>query len=115
MGLLGRTVIVAAAAALFAACGPSEPVVVSSADFGDAWPFHAEEATLFCEGPQAIWAEIDGQHYPLNALAHGWVKERHPDITLIPLETAWRDQPDNPGAKSDLGPVMDVALAICDG
>ena len=102
-------------AAVVIACAAPEPVVVNSAEFGDGWPFHAGAATLHCGGPGAIWAEIDGQHYPLNALAPGWVAEKHPEITLSDLESAWRDDPNRPGSKADLGPVMDRALAICEG
>ncbi len=108
--LAGCAVVMAMA---LVACGTSAPITVSSAEFGDAWPFHVETATLYCEGPRAIWAEVGGQYYALNPLASVWVAERHPDITFSDLETVWRDDPANPGAKSDLGPVMDRALAIC--
>ena len=110
--LAGWAVAIAMAVA---ACTSAPPVTVSDAEFGDAWPFHVETATLYCEGPDAIWAEIAGQYYALNPIAPVWVAERHPDIALSNLATVWRDDPNNPGTKSDLGPVMDRALAICHG
>ena len=100
---------------IFIACATTEPVVVSSAEYGALWPFHPGEATLYCGGAGAIWAEIDGQHYALNALASAWVEERHPDVVLSDLAPIWRDDPNLPGTKADLGPVMDRALAICGG
>ena len=96
-------------------CATNEPVIVSSAEYGALWPFHAGEATLYCGDTGAIWAEIDGQHYALNALAPAWVEERHPDVVLSDLAPIWRDDPNLPGTKADLGPVMDRALAICGG
>ncbi len=115
MGPFNRTVAIALATVILVACEANDPIMVTSAEFGDAWPFHASEATLYCEGPRAIWAEIGGQYYALNPLAPQWVAEQHPDITLNDLDTVWRDNPDRTGAKADLGPVMDRALAICDG
>lgn len=115
MALLKLSIGAAAVALTIAACAGAQPVVVSNQEFGDRWPFHADAATLHCEGPSAIWAQIGGEYYALNALAPGWLAERYPDFILGDLETVWRDDPNNPERKTDLGPVMDRALAICGG
>lgn len=80
-------------------------VEVTRAQYGDQWPFTVESGFVDCEPPgSAIFRTRLGTH-GLNGLA----KSRGvPDVRPI-----WRDDPNNPGLKVNIGAMIDLALDQC--
>lgn len=86
---------------------------VSREQFGDAWPFTVEWGCVDCvrntkTGMPMATFETMGKYrivYGLNghAIAYGF-----PDISDI-----WKDNPEIPGTKISIGPIIDLALEQC--
>jgi hypothetical protein len=87
-----------------------DPAHVSRAALGDEWPLTVEEGTLRCDGAQqagAVFFETGGRVYPVNGIARG--RRDGPEIDEI-----WADDPDIPGAKKNIGILIERGLAVCE-
>lgn len=87
------------------------PKLISAEDFGDAWPFTAEEMHLQClPGNAVVVSDAEtGAMYPLN----GPAQNRARALALEPLDKVWRDNPAIPGTKVSVGPVIEQGLQLC--
>lgn len=87
-----------------------DPAHVSRAELGDEWPLTVEEGMLRCDGAQqigAVFFETDGRVYPVNGIARG--RSDGPEIDEI-----WADDPDIPGAKKNIGILIERGLDLCE-
>lgn len=85
--------------------GCSSEKDVSSADFGDAWPLTVESGAVKCVSPNAAVFIHEGKEYQLNGAASskGYRK----------INRIWADNPQIPGTKKDIGPLLKAALDLC--
>ncbi|MEM7586214.1 MAG: DUF2511 domain-containing protein [Acidobacteriota bacterium] len=79
--------------------------LVTAAEFGAEWPFSVERGHVDCVPYQAAVFRTGGSVYALNGLA----RSRYPAIDPI-----WKANPDIPGTKISIGPMINRALARCD-
>lgn len=106
-GLIGL-----AFAGLFASAVVAAPQdLISAEDFGSAWPFTFEEAYIACHTGKALTVmdAESGRMYPLNGTAKG----KASSLGLEPLESVWLDNPDIPGTKVSISPVIEQGLKLC--
>lgn len=87
--------------------GCSAPTTISRADYGDDWPFLVDEVQLRCAG-FAVWVVHEGLNYPLNGPAQQRLS------TGQPLHLIWASDPEIPGAKISIGPIIQEGLARCE-
>lgn len=85
---------------------------VSKADVPKgAWPLTVDKGTVNCEGTEGAgvvtFEAPDGTVYAVN----GTAKTQQPDLPEI--EEIWRKDPDVPGARINLSPVIDKGLELC--
>ncbi|MDW0360800.1 DUF2511 domain-containing protein [Halomonas venusta] len=79
---------------------------ISREEYGEAWPFTVDSGRLECwRGPSAVFI-TSGKVYQLNGMAR--------QMGHAPLEPIWRDNPDIPGTKVNIGPMIERALRLCD-
>jgi hypothetical protein len=89
---------------MLGACGESG-VSVKRADYGNDWPFNVEEGVEDCvRGMNAIFRHA-GAVYGLNgkAVQSGYIR----------INDIWRDDPDVPDTKINIGPMIQLALKQC--
>lgn len=80
---------------------------LSAAEFGDAWPLTVKTASVDCiasRAPSAI-LRVDGKTYALNGVARS---AGFKSVALL-----WRDNPQIPGTKIPLTPLIRAALREC--
>ena len=88
----------------------SRGVRVTRAEWGDDWPFTVDSGMVNCLDPKGnkLGAAVfiySGKTYALN----GYAQSRgYRNIRPI-----WRDNPDIPGTKINIGPMIDLALDQC--
>ncbi|WP_420714692.1 DUF2511 domain-containing protein [Mycobacterium sp. Aquia_213] len=74
------------------------------------WPLTVGEGTLACEKLGAHLRRVTfttgGAIYRVNGTAKAAHKYAH-------LDQIWRDNPDIPGTKINIGPLLDRGLALC--
>lgn len=95
-------------------CGSK--VVLDSAEFVcaedfDPWPLTVKDGILRCEegfgSPYPVtFEDADGNTYAVNGTAKS--RTDLPDVAAI-----WADNPGNPGAKIDIGGLINAGLALC--
>lgn len=75
------------------------------------WPLTVEQGTLRCEANSAvIFQSPEGTKYALNGTATARADQRgYADVDEI-----WRDNPDVPGLKVDIGGLISDGLELCD-
>lgn len=82
---------------------------VMASEFGREWPLTVTDGTISCtqQGAAKIATFIapGGKWYALNGAASS---RGHADIDPI-----WKDNPENPGAKKSIRPLIDAALKLC--
>ncbi|MDQ3802462.1 MAG: YebY family protein [Acidobacteriota bacterium] len=64
---------------------------------------------MACHGRNGVGAVIftaDGRTYAVNGIARGTKKYRE-------VEEIWLDNPSIPGAKRDIGPIIERGLKLC--
>jgi predicted Zn finger-like uncharacterized protein len=88
----------------------SRGVRVTRAEWGDAWPFTVDSGMVDCldslgNRKGAAVFSYGGKTYALN----GYAKSRR----YTNIRPIWRDNSDIPGAKIDIGPMIDLALGQC--
>ncbi|ATZ11788.1 YebY family protein [Erwinia amylovora] len=87
---------------------------VSRFDMGkNDWPFTREEMMLSCEKGNILFAINDGTlvQYPLNAAAEAKVKAGQ--MKGEPIAKVLADDPNNPGQKKSLAPIVARAGKLC--
>lgn len=101
----------------FALQAPSlaTPGVVRAIDLGDRWPLTVSEGVVSCVGEggglgAAIFTS-GGVRYALNGIARG--ERNMKRLQLKEIRPIWRDNPDIPGTKINIGPLIDRALETC--
>ncbi len=82
--------------------------VVRRADFGEDWPLTVAGGWLACEAGGAVTFDARGTTYAVNPLARGLRRTYH-DISEI-----LADDPENPGQKKDIYPLLKKGLELCD-
>lgn len=98
------TLLVLGAALLLSAC-KSSGREVAAADFGDQWPLTVPAGQVNCIKPNAAVFIHEGTTYQLNGAAS---QQGYTSINGI-----WRDDPNIPGAKVNIRPLLEAALAQC--
>lgn len=103
-----KLVLSLSAALALSACGNSD-MEVSSNSYDGEWPFTVNSGVVKCindNGTKLAVFESEGTEYQLNGAA----KSRgYTDISTI-----WKDNPDIPGTKISVGPMIQLALSQCD-
>jgi hypothetical protein len=94
---------------------PSKPgrLRVSREEFGERWPLTVDAGELECRqkgaGPagRMVLFHAEGRTYAVNgtAITHSG----HPRIDPI-----WRDNPDIPGTKIPITPLLNAGLKLCE-
>lgn len=88
-------------------CGQSgsSGLEVSKGEFGESWPFAVESGVVDCVDGQAAIFKTGGRSYQLN----GFARSRG----YAPIDPIWRENPQIPGAKINIGMMIDLALDQC--
>ncbi|WP_170981105.1 DUF2511 domain-containing protein [Mycolicibacterium sp. CR10] len=91
--------------------GPNRPAgLVERQSWPGRWPFTIDSATLLCQGGAGgarVTVVANGAMYALNGTAK--------DAQLWPpFDAIWLDDPKFPGAKINIGPMIDHGLSLCD-
>jgi hypothetical protein len=79
---------------------------VTRAQFVDEWPLTVDGGDLRCENGAVVFEGDDGGLYAVNGTAKA---NGTPGI-----EPIWADDPDLPGVKINIGPLIDRGLELCD-
>jgi hypothetical protein len=84
---------------------------ISPANFSEAWPFAVDQLDLLCEPGDAVIVvnPADGKRYGVNGAAIG----RASELKLDSLEGIWVDNPQLPGTKISVSPVINQGIALC--
>lgn len=80
---------------------------VSRTQLGDDWPLTVEEGNLRCEPPsRVVFTDPSGHEWGVNGMAvtHGYRE----------IDPIWADNPEIPGLKKSIGPLIDRGLALCE-
>ena len=83
-------------------------------EYGSEWPLTVDEATLGCYGDSdlpAPYFEVSGVRYPITGWAETILRQRGYEIRSI--DRIWRNDPDIPGIKVNLGPWIDRGSDLC--
>lgn len=80
-------------------------ILVSREEFGDEWPFTVESGRVDCRQGGAAVFIVDNWVYQLNGVA---AQKGYADLAPI-----WRDNPDIPGTKISVGPMIRLAQQQC--
>lgn len=85
--------------------------LISATDFADAWPFTFEEAYVACHAGNAVTVmdAESGRMYPLNGAASGKARA----LGLDDLQSVLLDNPEIPGTKVSVSPVIEKGLTLC--
>ncbi len=86
---------------------PNRSVVVTEKEYGNKWPFTVPSVTLRCvslPGGDGIIVECDGKKYAINGTAQS---------TYPAVDPIWRDNPDLPGTKINIGPLIERGTELC--
>lgn len=84
---------------------------VDKCEYGAAWPLTVDHGVVVCVPKPGTNVDVltfvspDGEEYALNGIAAG---ADYPDIDPI-----WRNDPDIPGAKVGIGPLIRRASSVC--
>lgn len=73
---------------------------------GSAWPLSVAKGVLRCREPGAVTFEAGGMVYAVNGIARQ-------SGECAEIDPIWVDDPDIPGAKMDIGPIIDRGLELC--
>lgn len=90
-------------------------ISVSREQFKDGWPLTVTSGTLKCElvpgSPKMhlVTFSSGGKVYALNGIARGHAKKRG----WLEVRPIWKDNPEIPGTKISIGPLIDHGLALC--
>jgi hypothetical protein len=80
---------------------------VNALMFGKDWPFTVTAGVLGCDGDrEVVTFRNGGKTYALNGTAVG--KRRY-----LPVEAIWTRDRDIPGARKNIGPMIEKGLTLC--
>jgi hypothetical protein len=81
---------------------PTEQAVHKD-EFGDSWPLTVDQGIVVNRNGAIIF-RYEGQEYQLNgiAIAQGYQ----------PIDPIWKNNPENPSIKIDIGVLIDVGLIL---
>jgi hypothetical protein len=88
---------------------------ISKSQFKDQWPLTVDSGTLKCEpAPTSLKVQFvtftsGGKTYALNGIARGQAKQRG----WKEIDPIWKDNPEIPGAKINIGPLITLGLTLC--
>lgn len=91
---------------------------ISRAYLGEDWPLTVEEGGLRCWTPTGSSAKAvtfsTGPEtvYAVNGRAKTLAKQL--GVDWLPIDPIWLPDPVIPGARKDIGPLLDVGLGLCD-
>ncbi|KLO45365.1 hypothetical protein ABH37_00790 [Mycobacterium haemophilum] len=84
---------------------------VSEATWTDGpWPLTVSEGTLACHPLGAHLGRVTFTSGGTTYWVNGTAKAAH---KYADLDDIWRDNPDIPGTKINIGPLLDRGLALC--
>jgi len=84
----------------------SHRVRVTESEYGDKWPLTVDSGEIECIDDYFIVFHVtNGKTYALNGAA---TSRGFPEIDPI-----WRDNPNLPGIKINIGPLIGRGLALC--
>lgn len=88
-------------------CGQSSSsgLEISKGEFGESWPFTVESGVVDCVDGQAAIFKTGGRSYQLN----GFARSRG----YAPIDPIWRENPEIPGTKVNIGTMINLALKQC--
>jgi hypothetical protein len=78
---------------------------VTASEFGDQWPLSVDSGRIDCIAPGAAIFIYDGTTYQLNGMAQSQGYAR--------INPIWRNNPEIPGAKISISPLLKAALELC--
>lgn len=78
---------------------------VSHDQFGDEWPFTVSAGIVDCTGGQAAVFRVGSKTYQLNGFAK--------TLGYEPIDSIWKENPNNPGTRISIGPMISLALQEC--
>lgn len=83
----------------------AEKAEISKSTFNGTWPFTVESGVLECKNKYFAIFTSGGVSYGLNgaATSHGYK----------PIDPIWAPNPDIPGLKANVGPIINQALSLC--
>ena len=92
-------------------------VKVTESEYGKKWPFTVSEGTILCEtipnqrpNIAILTFKVGSKEYALNGLAKARMEKRgFKDIVEI-----WKDDPEIPGAKVSVGPMIARGLKLAE-
>lgn len=84
---------------------------LNSANLGAAWPFTVERGTLQCHRNSLITFTAQSRIYAINGSAKTYAKSKQ--IPWLDVRLIWRDNPQIPGTKIPLGPVIEQGTTLC--
>lgn len=105
MKTLGIIIVVAIAIVALGSLFSGGGQKVSKNDYGNLWPFEVDEGVVDCEKGNAAVFKANGKTYVLNGFADA---KGYTD-----LEPIWRENPDVPGTRINLGDFITLALENC--
>lgn len=83
----------------------SERWKVSRADFGDKWPLTVESGELQCIKSFGVVFHTGGTTYAVNGSAI--------DLGYKRIDPIWAPDPEFPGAKKSMAPLIDAGRELC--
>jgi hypothetical protein len=78
---------------------------LTASQFGAKWPLTVKQGFVRCEDGSVIF-NAGGTEYGVNGTAK--------DEGFEEIEAIWKKDPDIPGARLDISPVLDAGLEQCD-
>ena len=82
------------------------PTKITKKELGDQWPFTVTEGVLACLPAGAVIFAAEGVTYAVNGTAKGLKK-------YAAIEKIWLPNPEIPGTRKKIGPVLDRGLKLC--
>lgn len=81
---------------------------VTASDYGDEWPLTIGSGFVQCIPPnRVVFVDVLGRRYPLNGTARSTISP------LTPLEDIWAMNPELPGARILITPLLQLGLELC--
>ena len=77
---------------------------IAQQDFGKTWPFTVTQGELRCDR-DAVTFQADGTTYAVNGTAGSRGFPR--------IDPIWSPNPDIPGTRINIGPIIKAGLALC--
>ncbi|WP_081194874.1 DUF2511 domain-containing protein [Halomonas sp. BC1] len=103
---MNRVIVLVVLASVFLVSGCSQSgQQVSASEYGEKWPFTVQSGRLDCVQGRAAIFIVGDKKYQLNGFAQS---KGYQSITPI-----WRNNPDIPGAKINIGEMTKLALEQC--